>query len=246
VFELLPVPRRIVLGAAPDLLSESLERRVEANWQEACRRPGLLYNGSLVSVVEVADGEVTVRPSEYRLLVAARREPALRQALAVRPLAVSGLVRLAAGVVLGRRADEVSYAAGVWELVPSGGIEPSDAAEGEIDARSRLLAELEEEIHVTPERVVSAEPFALIHDTREELFDIAFDITIDLEPDDLLEAFERSERREYSAIEVVAESDLAAWASSGRSLLPVSRLLLESRGMLAGQEPAERPGTSDG
>ncbi len=236
MFELHQPPRRILLGPPAGPLPEEIELRVEEIWQEANRGPGVLYNGPLVSVTDVSPDRLVVRPSEYRHLVAARRDRRLRSALGVRPLAISGLVRVGDAVVIGRRGDHVSYEPGVWELVPSGGIEPGDARDGEIDPRDRLLAELAEEAFVSSEAVVGAEPFLLVQDTRDDLFDLALEVVLDIDPAELLDRFERASEAsdrvwEYSRLEVVPVAGLVDW-TEGRRILPVSRLLLEHRRLL--------------
>ena len=137
-------------GKTPSPSPEVLER-VATIWEaEKSKRGKALFNGSLFSIDSVSPTEITGWLAEYRWFLAQRRDPALRRALCVHPLGVTGVLCCADGVVLGRRAGSVEMDAGLWELVPSGSVDGSvTGPDGEIDLRGHLLTELKEEIGIS-------------------------------------------------------------------------------------------------
>src|SRR5579883_2552273 len=104
---------------SPPPLPAAVESRVDAIWRAAQEVQPRLHNGRIYSLVEHAPQRLTVRPLEYRMLVAQRRAPELESALAVRPIGVTGLLTGRDGLVLGRRAKHVAADAELWEPAPA-------------------------------------------------------------------------------------------------------------------------------
>lgn len=122
---------RIRISNISTPLSAEVEAEVEHLWQvEQQRRGKALFNGKILSAIEVSPQQIIGRIVEYRHLIAQRARPELFDVLNVRPVAVSGLFECADGLVFGRRAGSMTQDAGLWELVPSGGIDTSKAVGG--------------------------------------------------------------------------------------------------------------------
>ena len=114
-----------VCASAP-VLSADVAERVDAIWRaELQERGDSLLDGQLFSIGEIKDGVILGWLSEYRLFLAQQREPCLFPALRVRPLAVTGYVVCDDGVIIGKRAENVTQDPGSWELLPSGGVDAS-------------------------------------------------------------------------------------------------------------------------
>jgi hypothetical protein len=174
-----PVEVRVtgaVLEAPDDLRS-----RVDELWaQERDRRPQLT-DGTILSVQGIEAGVVQAQPCPYRLFVARERDTALRDALGIQPIGVSGILLLGRGdavrVVVGRRAADVTEYPGALELVPSGGIDLSFVgADGVVDTAGCLLAELEEEVGIERTAVDETQTLGLALDRGQQGYDVCIAI----------------------------------------------------------------------
>ena len=218
-------------------LDAALEAEVQALWEaEQARRGGNLFNNRLFSVQTLDEDRIVGRFVEYRLFVAQRAKPALFERLGVRPLAVSGLLRCAQGVVFGLRHGATTQESGLWELVPSGGVGPAaDAGEGRVDVRRQLLDELGEEIGLDAGSVTDVRPFCLVEDTESNVLDIGIELVTVLEAEAIREAHRQRASDDYSDLEVVPVPEIpgivARW---GPRVAEVSRVLLRERGLWAG------------
>src|ERR1700733_13935178 len=81
--------------------SVSVQSEVEQLWQAEQQRSGKpLTNGRILSAVEISPQRILGRVAEYRHLIAQRARPELFDVLRVRPVAVSGVLECADGLVL--------------------------------------------------------------------------------------------------------------------------------------------------
>ena len=232
-FNLHPLSPDVAIALEPHPLDvpAHLAPVVEAVWNlELARRGGALFNGRTVSVLSHAPDLILTRIVEYRVVLAKRRRPDLFAAIAIRPLAVSGLLRCVDGIVFGRRGQNVTADAGLWELVPSGGI---DAADGKARSpRDQVLTELREEVGLEAAAIRDCRPFCLIEDGSTGIFDIGIALQTDLEAGAVEEAHRRASD-EYSELRVVPDHRVAEFLAGG-AILPASRFLLECASDRAG------------
>lgn len=223
-------------GKTPSPSPEVLER-VATIWEaEKSKRGKALFNGSLFSIDSVSPTEITGWLAEYRWFLAQRRDPALRRALCVHPLGVTGVLCCADGVVLGRRAGSVEMDAGLWELVPSGSVDGSvTGPDGEIDLRGHLLTELKEEIGISEVEIAAPpRPILEIEDQSSHVTDIALIIETSISGQQVRSLFNGIENREYVELNVVPISNLLQHAKTlGEALATVSlSVLLEAAAIL--------------
>ena len=220
---------------APPDLPDALAAEVAALWEKDKARRGVqLFDGLMFSVTALAPARIAGHFVPYRWLVAQRARPALAASLKVRSLAVSGLIAAADGVVFGRRAAWLTDDAGCWELIPSGGIDPeSVGADGRVDLRRQLLAELAEEVGLGAEEVTVSEPFCAVENEKNRVLDIGFMITTGLSKKEVRARQARLRRPEYAELAVVAAGDIPAFvASRGAALVEISRAILGAKGLL--------------
>jgi len=244
--------------------------RVEALWQaERAASAAVLWNGRLFSARTVAPGLLRGAFVEYRWWVAQRRDPSLRAALAVRPVGVTGIARTAEGLLFGRRSQRAHLEAGLWELLPSGGLD--DGARGPggaVDAAGQLLRELEEEANLSAASVTAVTPRYAVRDAedaegdpgepgagegsaargglRTGVVELAFALELDVAPDALRRRFAARPdvlgEPEYSALEVVAPADVPAFAAERRGgVSPVTLALLRAEGLLGPADDRPSP-----
>ena len=219
----------VTLQGAEVKLPASVEAEVECIWQaEQKRRGKALFNGRILSALEVTPQTISGRAVEYRHLIAQRARPELYNVLQVRPVAVSGLFECAEGIVFGRRADTMTQDAGLWELVPSGGIDVSKVAYGEeVDYRAKILTELNEEIGLSSDFVSNVSPFCLVDDLDSHVLDIGIAIASPLSADAVLRIHRAAASKEYEELRVVPLTEVGGFMQVEASqLVGVSAALI--------------------
>jgi hypothetical protein len=198
------------LADAPLQLPNGIETEIEALWRaEQERRQEAIVNGRIVSALEVAPDGIRGRVVEYRHWIAQRIRPELYDVLMVRPVAVSGLLECADGIIFGRRAGTVTQDPHLWELVPSGGLEVRGADHGgEFDYRAQILRELQEEIGVDRGAVSSFIPFCLVNDPDSHVLDIGIAMTCGLSATAISGAHRAAGSREYEELRIVPSDEV--------------------------------------
>ena len=212
------------------LLPNDVEAEVERLWQaEQQRRGKPLFNGSILSAIEISSHEIIGRIVEYRHYVAQRARPELFDVLKVRPVAVSGLLECADGVVFGRRAGSMTQDAGFWELVPSGGIDTSKADERtDVNYRAQILTELHEEIGINSDSVLSIRSFCLVEDIDSHVIDIGIAMVSPLSTDEVLRIHREAATKEYDELRVVPFADIDGFIQvEAMQLVGVSAMLIQ-------------------
>jgi hypothetical protein len=209
---------------APADLADAIEQAWAA---ELSRRPQLT-NGALLAFVRWESGDLVARRTDYRHFIAQRRYPRLFAELHLRTLAVSGLTRHDGELLFGLRSGAVTHDAHRWELVPSGGIVPR--AGGPLDSTlvaDQCCEELEEETGIPRSSVVGIEAFVAVEDPEAHVIDIGVELSVR----DFRATLPRSD--EYDRLVPVPIASLPDFCRS-HDVIPVSRALLESRGLLTG------------
>ena len=209
-----------VRGSAP-ALSPAVAAAVDAVWDaEKALRGDRLFEGPVLSLVSHAPDRLVVSPMTYRHLIAARRRPALRAAIGVRPVGVTGLVVCRDGLVLGRRAGHVAADAGLWEPAPAGGLDRPDPA-------GVLLGELREELGLSGADAGTPEPIGMIEDPGAGTLDILMRLPCPLDAAAVRQAHRAGGSDEYSELAIVPPAGIAAFLRhvAGRTLAVLPDML---------------------
>ncbi len=194
----------ILVVDEPLFLSKEINTEVDRLWQaEQQSRGKTLFNGNILSAIKISPEQILGRILEYRHLIAQRACPALFEPLQIRSVAVSGLLECADGLVFGKRANSVTQDAGLWELVPSGGIDASKITQGTIDCRAQLLTELQEETGIHRDLVSNVLPFCLIEDNVSHVIEIGISMTSMLSAEMILRAHREKATEEYDELEII-------------------------------------------
>ncbi len=205
-----------------------------ARWEAMRRERPRLFNGPILAFVGYDAGARTIH---------ARRDHYL--SLAVRPevetgvtqLSVTGILtaRDAGGrehVCLARRSAETRIYDGMWELAPSGGLDPLSASiarmNGE-DAWRQLLVEVEEELELSvapdPGRVV-----ALTHDGLANSCDVCVRVELARPLEDVMATAGRL-GWEYETTRWVPTADVRTFETQeGDGIIPPTRALFRVLG----------------
>lgn len=221
-----------VVRSMPDL-PVALDYEVERLWQAACERvaaggAGRLFNGRVFSIDSFAPDMVTGHLTEYRRIVAQMEQPALFAELGVRPLAVCGVLRLADGVVVGRRHRGAVYQGGMWQLPPAGSVDArAVGADGAVDLRRQLLSELREEVGLAADMVEKPQPLCIVEHPDSHVSDFGLGLIAMLDGKAVLAAHQAGGNGEYEQIRVIARAELPAFlAELGETLVPPAREFL--------------------
>ncbi len=212
---------------SPEVSPDTLQR-VEELWRQALA-DGTLSNDQIFSLGHRQGAVLSGWFAEYRCWVAQMRDPELFPALSIRLLAVTGVLRVPGGIVLGRRSKAMLQDPGLWERAPSGGITPrARNSEGEINPEVQLLIELEEELGVPADVVRSVAPLALIEEHQSHVCDLIYELRVEIPFEDLHKAFRTRGSGEYDEVRLVKSGELEVFRSTeARTLSPMSRQVLE-------------------
>lgn len=152
---------------------------VDLIWQKQMELSGgKLFNGKLLSFVALDNERMLGKFVDYKYYLAQLIEPRLYPFLQIEHIAVSGITVADEMVLVGRRSEHVTAHPSHFELVPSGGIDPTHASEGKIDAEGQLLAELQEEAGISRNSVMAISPLALIRDRQKGGFELCMEIRV--------------------------------------------------------------------
>lgn len=198
------------------------DQAVAALWAEAQAAQPQLFDGPILSVETFTETSLIVQRAHYRHVLAARRSPALADRLALRPLAVSGVLSCPDGFVAGRRAVTVTQGGGQWELAPSGGVEaPEDGSPP--DPLGNLLREAWEELGLPPESLQAAKPLGLLEYLDSRVIDVVIPLHTALSAAEIQTRHRRDGTGEYSELRIAAAAALRREASA---FIPESRAIL--------------------
>jgi HAD superfamily hydrolase (TIGR01509 family) len=143
-------------------LETVLQDHIDKLWNEAYELSGnKLFNGKIFILKAFNDNQLKGYFIEYKLYLAQMRDPSLREVLPIEAVTINGLTCAGDKILVGQRSPLMATHQGLWELVPSGGIDPTAVQDQSIDYSGAALRELEEETGITPPAVLSVTPLAI-------------------------------------------------------------------------------------
>jgi len=218
-----------IVGGAPPM-APALAAAVERRWAELLADNPRFHNGAILAIesFDPSTNTIRARRDEYRRLAVQPHAPTR-----VRVLSVTGMIVASDGagracVLLGRRSHKTRIYGGLWELAPSGGIDPPGPGVSRLtidDVRRQLGQELREELGLGLD-LAGARPVALSVDGPGD----AVDIILRVDTGGAIGALGLGagpDAWEYSGVRWVALHDAAAFAR-GRAdeLIPPTRASL--------------------
>lgn len=164
------------------LYTREEEEKIERCWEQALRAnppSHRLFNGQLLCCDFYDAKELKGSFIEYKYYYAQRRLPHGAFTHYKCPVAVTGISRSEDAFLIARRADWVTTDPLKLELAPAGTLSADYLiAEGEVDFKRQLLAELEEETGIPSALVSHLKPLAIFHDLKRPVIDIALEIVL--------------------------------------------------------------------
>ncbi len=228
MLSVVPLDGDVVLEARPSpALAPATLKIIRGIWdREQGKRARPLYDGKLFSLEQREGRRLQGCLVDYSWFIAQRAEPALYAELRLRPVAVSGLLISPDGIVFGKRARDTTQDPGRWEAVPSGGIDG-----GTLDPYAKLLEELEEETGCPGSSVARRRTLGVIEDGDRHSVEIGIALETALGATELRRLHDRSDHREYEALEIVPAPELRGFIAE-RQPIEVSQALLKLRGLM--------------
>lgn len=157
---------------APRRLPPHDEAIVERIWRRALRDSDSLHDGRILTVSSIRATGIVVSAVHYRYWFA---QFTAGLALGIHPLAITGVLRLAEGFLMGRRSDALLEDGGLWEFAPSGGVPaPDDESTRVINPYDQLVVEAQEELNLEASDLGEGEPFAIAENERTGVVDLAY------------------------------------------------------------------------
>jgi len=218
---------KVAIGAPWDP-PRTIMPRVDEIWaSEKKKRGDRLTNGRIFGLDRFSPGSLVVVPSEYRYMLALRRDPDLKKlGLNIRPLAVTGILLSADGLVFGRRGSSVANDVGLWEPAPAGGLSHEDP-------RVQVLEELEEELGIAASAIVSTEACGLVEDLGSGVFDIVFRLLTKATGQHVQAAHMAGGSDEYAELAIVNPAEVRDFLDTHNDqLLPTTKPMLSVAGVL--------------
>ncbi len=218
-----------IVGGTPDMdreLAEAVERR----WAELLAENPRHHNGAILAIdgFDPATNTIRARRDEYKRLAV---QPSVNTR--VRIMSVTGVVVAADAqgrncALLAQRSHQTRIYGGLWELAPSGGIDPPGDDRDSLtlgDAHAQLADELREELGLALD-IAAARPVALSVDAPGN----SVDIVLRLDTGASIESLGLDEARsnwEYTGVRWVALEDARAYAAEHEGeLIPPTRDVL--------------------
>jgi len=205
-------------------LPQECGKAVEQIWQEQLKiSGGKLFNGQLLCFGSLQEDMLTGKFVDYKYYLAQHIMPSLQPVLQIEPIGVSSLTVAGGKILCGCRSRNVSTYPEYFELAPSGGIDSGFVKGGMIDLKGQLVSELFEETGIHQENVVSAEPFALVHDKLKGGYDIC--MKLQLKPEAQKKTLSKS--HEYGSLSWKDKDELSKEIQTKKNWVPLSVYLIE-------------------
>lgn len=221
-FEVRVLPRNHSLEISPETRAS-----VEKLWEMACRNESgsQMFNGQIFSAMALEDKRLLGAFVEYKLFVAQLHDSVLASALPIEPVAVSGMTRSGGDFLIGKRSSLVTKYKGLWELMPSGGIDPDAVKEDMVDISGLIQRELEEEAGISGSKILSVNPFQLIRNRYLPHIEIC--VAVELDRGCRLDLVAPA-TWEYESCQWISPKELQKMINSHRKIfVPASILLFE-------------------
>lgn len=214
---------RVVTTPRPDSLDSQTITRVDAIWAEATRRYPTLYNGRVFSATVISADRIEGYWAEYRMVLAQMRAPDLFSTLQLRPLAVTGMLRLRDGFVFGQRNTKAIYHPGYWQGVPAGSVETREN-EAPVELHEQLIAEIEEELGLHAQDVTLEPPLLACEHPGTHIVDIGMAIDTVLDFSAVHAAWAEHGNDEYAALKLMSPLEALACPD----MLPTTIAMIEA------------------
>lgn len=215
-----------VIQEAPAPLPLTLRSRIEEIWLEAIATRPHLFNGKIFILSGYKDGNLHITESEYKFSFSKQKFPELFNDYSITILAVTGVLRCADGLILGRRGNSVNFQSGLWEPAPAGSLSCPDP-------QAQVLEELGEELGLGESEITTVKMLGLIEDKSTGIADLIFEITTPKKFSEIMSKQEHHKYKEHDEICCIKITDIASFLSENRGkYIPILPDTLKLAGLI--------------
>ncbi|MDI2111885.1 NUDIX hydrolase [Commensalibacter nepenthis] len=206
---------------APQILSASLKKEVNDIWEEKKKYYPNLFNGRIFNVQALSKNLITGFWTEYKFVLAQTEKPELYSELAIRSLAVIGLIRCPQGFLIGKRAANSVYLPGYWQSPPAGTVESRDG-NNDVILTQQLYAEANEELGLNTHHLINPKIISATEHTDTHIIDIGILLKTNLSFIQILELWKKNNNSEYDELCCCAH-----YTDLPENTLPTTRFLIQ-------------------
>jgi len=216
VIKVRPYARGFELSDHEKILIENIWRYEESHHPK-------LFNGQFLNVISVDAQKMEGEFVDYKYYIAQLRDPSFRQVLDIKPLSVSGITSSGNKILVGQRSKHVTECPEFYELVPSGGFDPTSVRDGHIDILKQFQTELWEESGISASEVKDFNLLKLVYDPDNRNYEICAKLHINYTI--LREELQPSE--EYAKLMWISKEEMGNFINKNKSqFVPFSLYLL--------------------
>lgn len=160
-----------------------LQAEIDQIWNEERLTKPYLFDGDSLTLSRFDSQGAKCVLTPYRSIYATKKSKALRKSLNLNGLAISGIMVFQDELFVGQRSQQVTSYPGYFELAPSGGLaEEFVLPSGQVDFMGQLLSELNEEVGIASDQVLTHKFVAVVYDHDDDCFDIGYELTLKSRP----------------------------------------------------------------
>ncbi|MCB1111496.1 MAG: hypothetical protein H7A37_02605 [Chlamydiales bacterium] len=205
-------------------ISSEMAFLIDEVWKKLSADNDELFNGSLLSFQDFNGSKIIADFAEYKLFLAQREVPELREWLEIRPISASSITMAADSYLVGQRSARVTTDPLAYELAPSGTIDDEADDRGKINLQMPFVKELIEETAIPQEMIKSVKPFLLVFDKMTLSWELCAEIIAD---DGVIKNFEYPVK-EYKDLLWVPRKNMPIFrAGREDEFVPLSLFLLD-------------------
>ncbi|MEL6328377.1 MAG: NUDIX domain-containing protein [Planctomycetota bacterium] len=232
---------RVVVGEPAVEFEPAVETEIERVWASRRASNPRIFDGPILAYRDLVGEEIRVSRDGFKRL-------------AVHPEVETGVIQLGvtgvllapdasgrAHVLFGKRSPQTRVYGDLWELAPSGGVDPPPTTQRELDEADlwrALRVEILEELGL-PGEPDPARPRLLCLDPIGPSFEVVIAVQLDRTVEELVSMIspggqgEGSSRWEYTDLRWVACEELAEFDGlMGAALIPPTRAMLRGLGLV--------------
>lgn len=212
----------INVTSSPKEISLHLKNEIASIWNTKKKQFPKLFNGRVFNVEELTPHIISGYWTEYKRVLAQTEKPELYPELAIRSLAVIGLIQCPEGFVLGKRTVKSVYLPGYWQSPPAGTVESRDGND-EVDLIQQLYAEAEEELGLHAHHLIDPRIISATEHTDTHIIDIGILLKTRLSFQEVSDLWKQNNNPEYDELLCCAD-----YASLPENTLPTTRFLIQN------------------
>lgn len=166
--------------------------------------------------------------NSYKPFYAQNHAPALDE-IGIRPLACTGVLRCADGLVFARRSDSVMLNQNTWELAPSGIFDEFAVnPDGTLSTQTTFTNEMAEELGILEKTPQIQEVLVALEDLQQNSIDLTVPAKVQFSAKEIHSHFRSRQTKEYSKVAVVRENDVCDFVTMySPDIVPISLEILD-------------------